>query len=68
MQSIGKIINYDGTFGTIQDQQDQIEFSKNDVLDNHIMIGDIVLFRKEKRDPNLILARYITVLKQKKEK
>lgn len=68
MQSIGKVIQYNGEFGLIQDTKDQVEFEQNDIQGQSISIGDIVVFRKEKRTPNIVRAKYITILKKEQKK
>ena len=68
MKKIGKVIQYDGHFGSIVNEKDIIEFADKDISpgNENVDIGDLVEFREEKRDPNLTLARNVKILKKSK--
>lgn len=66
MRAIGKIIQFDGRYGIIVDQDEEVEFQIQDVLYSPVQVGDLVFFRKERREPDLILARYISIYQKEK--
>ncbi len=67
MKKIGRIIKYNGIFGRIAEaeENDFVDFSKKDVRNQPVQVGDIVIYRKEEREPNLKLARYVKVYSSK---
>lgn len=67
MKEIGKITQFNGRYGIIMDQQDEVEFCIQDVLYFEVSVGDIVFFRKEWREPDLFLARYICLYQRKRK-
>lgn len=62
MSEIGKVTAYDGRFGTIIDAHGKVDFKKKDIAFGEVHIGDYVEYRKETRDPDLIIARHIKIL------
>ena len=63
MKKVGKVLNYDGRFGTIISSGDKVSFSKEDLTSESVEKGDIVEYRLEEREPDLKIARFIKVLK-----
>ena len=68
----GKVIDYDGSFGSIKDNnQNEYLFSKDDILDKKdIKIGGIVTFEKEIQKnievPPVKRARFVKCRKKQK--
>lgn len=68
----GKVIDYDGSFGSIKDNnQNEYLFSKDDILDKKdIKIGGIVTFEKEIQKnievPPVKRARFVRCQKKAK--
>ena len=68
----GKVIDYDGSFGSIKDNnQNEHLFSKDDILDKKdIKIGGIVTFEKEIQKnievPPVKRARFVRCRKKQK--
>lgn len=68
----GKVIDYDGNFGSIKDNnQNEYLFSKDDILDKKdIKIGGIVTFEKEIQKnievPPVKRARFVRCRKKQK--
>lgn len=64
MKIIGKIIHYNGKYGTIVTEKDEIDFSKKDIsLNQEVSVGDLVEFRLENKSSNIKIARNINKLK-----
>lgn len=64
MKKVGKIITYDGRFGQIVDDVEQVDFSNVDFsYQENPAVGDYVVFRKETKKEGISLARNIKVLK-----
>ena len=59
MVKIGKVIEYDGRFGIIRTIESKYNFRKKDISSKEIEIGDMVEFREEKKDPDILLAKNI---------
>ena len=64
MKLIGKVTKYNGKFGTIVTQDDDIvDFDFDDISFNqNINIDDVVEFRLETRIPNIKIARNIRLV------
>ena len=63
MKYIGKILEYNGKYGTIATENDIIEFAKKNISFNQeILVEDIVEFRLEHRFPNIKIAKNINKL------
>jgi hypothetical protein len=62
MKYVGKIVEYDGLFGTIVDIDGNVHFSKHDIFDGVICVGDIVAYRREEKNHDIFIARDISVL------
>ncbi len=64
----GQITKYNGKYGTIKTNTIEVDFKRQDIsLDIDLKAGDTVVFRLEKRVPNIYIARNIT-LKTKDKK
>lgn len=63
MKKIGKIDSYNGKYGTIvTDNNEIIDFDFKDIsFKQKLNVGDIVEFRLETKFPNIKLARNITI-------
>lgn len=65
MKRVGKVITFNGYYGQIIDKEGKVDFSKQDISNDSIpTIGDVVLFRKEKKEANIALAKNIKVLRK----
>ena len=60
MVKYGKVIEYNGEYGLIQNKDGIVDFEKKD-LSTSVKVGDIVEYREEKGN-YLLLARNIKVV------
>ncbi len=70
MKLIGKIDTYNGRYGTIVTQDNQVvDFDYKDIsFDQNINIGDIVEFRLEVKSFHVKIARNINLLSNEQSK
>lgn len=65
MKKLGKVITFNGYFGQIVDKEGKVDFSKQDISNDYLpAVGDVVLFRKEKKEANIALAKNIKILQK----
>lgn len=70
MRKVGKVVSYDGRFGTIADEQKNLlDFERKNIsLDEVVKSGDAVEYRKEMRPEGVLLARNVKVLMKTRNK
>lgn len=65
VKKYGRVIKYNGRYGTIQSEDTQADFENKDLVSD-VKVGDLVSYREEYRT-DVILARAIIVERRQNE-